>query len=115
MLSDIVIAQNAKVLPIKQIADKLSIDEEYLEYYGKDKAKIDLNILKKLENNKNGKLILVTAITPTPLGEGKSTTTIGLLDALSLLNKKTVACLREPSLGPVLELKVGLLAEDMLK
>ena len=73
MLSDIVIAQNAKVLPIKQIADKLSIDEEYLEYYGKDKAKIDLNILKNLENNKNGKLILVTAITPTPLGEGKST------------------------------------------
>lgn len=107
MLSDIVIAQNAKVLPIKQIADKLSIDEEYLEYYGKDKAKIDLNILKKLENNKNGKLILVTAITPTPLGEGKSTTTIGLLDALSLLNKKTVACLREPSLGPVFGIKGG--------
>ena len=107
MLSDIVIAQNAKVLPIKQIADKLSIDEEYLEYYGKDKAKIDLNILKNLENNKNGKLILVTAITPTPLGEGKSTTTIGLLDALSLLNKKTVACLREPSLGPVFGIKGG--------
>ena len=107
MLSDIVIAQNAKVLPIKQIADNLSIDEEYLEYYGKDKAKIDLNILKKLENNKNGKLILVTAITPTPLGEGKSTTTIGLLDALSLLNKKTVACLREPSLGPVFGIKGG--------
>lgn len=107
MLSDIVIAQNAKVLPIKQIADKLSIDEEYLEHYGKDKAKIDLNILKNLENNKNGKLILVTAITPTPLGEGKSTTTIGLLDALSLLNKKTVACLREPSLGPVFGIKGG--------
>lgn len=107
MLSDIVIAQNAKVLPIKQIADKLYIDEDYLEYYGKDKAKIDLNIFKSLENNKNGKLILVTAITPTPLGEGKSTTTIGLLDALSLLNKKTVACLREPSLGPVFGIKGG--------
>ena len=107
MLSDIVIAQNAKVLPIKQIADKLYIDEDYLEYYGKDKAKIDLNIFKNLENNKNGKLILVTAITPTPLGEGKSTTTIGLLDALSLLNKKTVACLREPSLGPVFGIKGG--------
>ena len=107
MLSDIVIAQNAKVLPIKQIADKLYIDEDYLEYYGKDKAKIDLNIFKRLENNKNGKLILVTAITPTPLGEGKSTTTIGLLDALSLLNKKTVACLREPSLGPVFGIKGG--------
>ena len=107
MLSDIVIAQNAKVLPIKQIADKLYINEDYLEYYGKDKAKIDLNIFKSLENNKNGKLILVTAITPTPLGEGKSTTTIGLLDALSLLNKKTVACLREPSLGPVFGIKGG--------
>lgn len=107
MLSDIIIAQEAKVLPIREIADKLNIDEEYLEYYGKDKAKIDLKLFNVIKKNNNGKLILVTAITPTPLGEGKSTTTIGLLDALSLLNKKTVACLREPSLGPVFGIKGG--------
>ena len=107
MLSDIEIAQNAKVLPIKQIANKLAIEEDYLEYYGKDKAKLDLKLFDKLKDQKDAKLILVTAITPTPLGEGKSTTTIGLVDALNLINKKTVACLREPSLGPVFGIKGG--------
>ena len=107
MLSDIEIASSAKVLKIKEIADKLNIDDEYLEYYGKDKAKINLDILKDLKDKKDGKLILVTAITPTPLGEGKSTTTIGLVDALQKLDKKVVGCLREPSLGPVFGVKGG--------
>ena len=106
MLSDIEIAQKAKVLPITKIAKKLDIKASYLEQYGKDKAKINLNIFKKL-NKPEGKLVLVTAITPTPLGEGKSTTTIGLTDALGLLEKRVVACLREPSLGPVFGVKGG--------
>ena len=107
MLSDIEIAQRAKKLPIKEIAEKLSIEEDYLEYYGRDKAKLDLKLLDELKNKPDAKLILVTAITPTPLGEGKSTTTIGLVDALCLLKQKAIACLREPSLGPVFGIKGG--------
>jgi len=107
MLSDIEIANQAKVLKIKDIADKLAIKEDYLEYYGKDKAKIDLKYFDELNNREDGKLILVTAITPTPLGEGKSTTSIGLVDALAALNKKVVGALREPSLGPVFGVKGG--------
>ena len=110
MLSDIEIAQTAKVLSIKAISKKLDIPSKYLELYGNDKAKINLNINKYLDKNglvKNSKLILVTAITPTPLGEGKSTTTIGLTDAFGSMGKKVVACLREPSLGPVFGIKGG--------
>ena len=106
MLSDIEIAQSVKTAPITEIAKKLNIPDEYVSLYGKNKAKIDLNYLKKL-GEKKGKLILVTAITPTPAGEGKTTTTVGLSDALSLLGKKVVVALREPSLGPVFGVKGG--------
>ena len=104
-LSDIEIAQGAKMLPITEIADKLGIDGELVEPYGKYKAKLDLSLTKT--EGKEGKLILVTAITPTPAGEGKTTTTIGLADGLSRLGKKTVVALREPSLGPVFGIKGG--------
>ncbi|MBR3864376.1 MAG: formate--tetrahydrofolate ligase [Clostridia bacterium] len=105
-LSDIEIAQKVEMLPIMEVASKLDISEEYVEQYGKYKAKINyLPILKK--SSKNGKLILVTAMTPTPAGEGKTTTTIGLADALSKIGKKTVVALREPSLGPVFGVKGG--------
>ena len=107
MLSDIQISQAAKVEKITKIAEKLNIEEEYLELYGYDKAKINLNIFKKYENKPDGKLILVTAINPTPLGEGKSTTSIGLVDAMCKLNKKALGALREPSLGPVFGVKGG--------
>ena len=107
MLSDIEIANVAKIENIKEIAKKVNISEEYLELYGNDKAKISLDIYNSLENKKDAKLILVTAITPTPLGEGKSTTTIGLTDAMNLIGKHTIACLREPSLGPVFGVKGG--------
>ena len=107
MLSDIEIARKSKMMPISQIAKKIGIDEDYLEYYGKYKAKINLDILEKDKNSKEGKLVLVTAISPTPLGEGKSTTTIGLVDALNKLNVKTIGALREPSLGPVFGVKGG--------
>ncbi|MEG1931441.1 MAG: formate--tetrahydrofolate ligase, partial [Anaerovorax sp.] len=105
--SDIQIAQEAEILPITEIAKKLSIDEAYLECYGKNKAKIDYNILNQYENKKNGKLILVTAINPTPAGEGKTTTTVGLGDALNKIGKNVVIALREPSLGPVFGVKGG--------
>ena len=104
MLSDLEIAQLAKIEPIKEIAKKINLNEDDLELYGKYKAKIDPSIIKE---NKNGKLILVTAINPTPAGEGKSTTTIGLADALTKLNKNTVIALREPSFGPVMGVKGG--------
>ncbi len=107
MLSDIEISQSAKVEKINKIAEKLAINENYLEQYGSDKAKINLNIFKEYESTPDGKLILVTAISPTPLGEGKSTTSIGLVDALCKLNKKAVGALREPSLGPVFGVKGG--------
>ena len=105
MKSDIEIAQAAEMLPITEIAAKLNIDENTLEPYGRTKAKIDITALK--DAPRKGKLILVTAINPTPAGEGKTTTSVGLADALSLLGKKTVLALREPSLGPVFGVKGG--------
>jgi formate--tetrahydrofolate ligase len=105
--SDIEIAQEAEPKRIQEIADQLSIDDVFLECYGKYKAKIDYNILNQYQKKENGKLILVTAINPTPAGEGKTTTTVGLGDALSKLGKKTVIALREPSLGPVFGVKGG--------
>lgn len=107
MLNDIEIARNAELRPIKDIAKTLGIEEDYIEYYGKYKAKISLDLLKKLENKSDGKLILVTSINPTPAGEGKSTVTIGLGQALARLGKKVVIALREPSLGPCMGLKGG--------
>ena len=105
-LSDIEIAQGCKMKPITEIADKLGISDEYIEQYGKHKAKIDYNLLKSSDRT-NGKLILVTAINPTAAGEGKTTTTIGLADGLSLLGKRVAVALREPSLGPVFGVKGG--------
>ena len=105
--SDIEIAQEAKPLQIQEIAEQLSVEDDYLECYGKYKAKVDYNILDQYEKKANGKLILVTAINPTPAGEGKTTTTVGLGDALSKIGKKTVIALREPSLGPVFGVKGG--------
>lgn len=105
-LSDIEIAQRAKTENISVIAERAGIDEKYVECYGKNKAKIDLAFLVETKR-KNGKLILVTAITPTPAGEGKTTTTIGLADGLKKIGKKVVVALREPSLGPVFGVKGG--------
>ena len=105
--SDIEIAQETQAENIQVIAEKLNINQEYVECYGKYKAKIDYNILETLKEKKNGRLILVTAINPTPAGEGKTTTTVGLGDALSQLGNKTVIALREPSLGPVFGVKGG--------
>ncbi|CDE94452.1 formate--tetrahydrofolate ligase [Acidaminococcus sp. CAG:542] len=107
MLSDIEIAQKNVMEPISKIADKVGILPEELEQYGHYKAKISLDVLKRLENKPNGKLVLVTAITPTPAGEGKSTTSIGLAQALNRVGKKAVVALREPSLGPVFGIKGG--------
>ena len=106
-MQDIEIARNAKLKNINEIAQKLGITEDYLEQYGKYKAKISLDYYDKIKNNKDGKLILVTAINPTPLGEGKTTTSIGLADAFYKINKKAVLALREPSLGPVFGIKGG--------
>ena len=105
-LSDIEIAQNAKMQPITEIARAAGIGEEYLEQYGKYKAKVDPAILKQ-SDRKNGKLVLVTAITPTPAGEGKTTTTIGLADGMKRIGKNVAVALREPSLGPVFGIKGG--------
>jgi formate--tetrahydrofolate ligase len=108
MASDIEIAQAAKLQRIAKVAQaKLGIAEEHLEPYGHYKAKLSLNYLESLKGNKNGKLILVTAMTPTPAGEGKTTTTVGLGDALNHIGKKAMICLREPSLGPVFGIKGG--------
>src|SRR5512145_3209785 len=108
MPSDIEIAQAAKMQRIAAVArEKLGIAEEHLEPYGHYKAKISLKYLDTLKSKKDGKLILVTAISPTPAGEGKTTTTVGLGDALNRLGKKALICLREPSLGPVFGLKGG--------
>lgn len=107
MLSDIEIAQNAQVQPIVNIARKLGIDEDDLEYYGRYKAKLSERLIKERSAGKDGRLILVTAINPTPAGEGKTTTSVGLGDALSLIGKKTMIALREPSLGPVFGVKGG--------
>lgn len=107
MKSDIEIAQQAKMLPINEIAAKLGILEDEVENYGKYKAKISYDIWKRLEGKKDGKLILVTAINPTPAGEGKSTTTVGLGQALNRIGKNACIALREPSLGPVFGVKGG--------
>ncbi|MBS5215232.1 MAG: formate--tetrahydrofolate ligase, partial [Clostridiales bacterium] len=96
--SDIEIAQETPMLPITEIAKKAGIDDKYLEQYGKYKAKIDYNLLRETDA-KDGKLILVTAINPTPAGEGKTTTTVGLADAMQRLGKNVMVALREPSLG----------------
>ncbi len=106
MKSDIEIAQSVTMRRIDEVAQEAGIDEKYIEHYGKYKAKIDLSLLKETPA-KNSKLILVTAITPTPAGEGKTTTSIGLADALRRIGKNTIAALREPSLGPVFGIKGG--------
>ena len=107
MKTDIQIAQEAKMLPITDIAKKLGIEDDELELYGKYKAKINDAFLKRTEGRKNGKLILVTAINPTPAGEGKTTTTVGLGMAMSKIGKNAIIALREPSLGPVFGIKGG--------
>lgn len=107
MLTDIEIAQQSKMLPITEIANQLDIKEDELDLYGKYKAKFNNSLYKRIENNKNGKLVLVTAINPTPAGEGKTTVTIGLGQAMNKIGKKTVVALREPSLGPVFGIKGG--------
>ena len=107
MLTDIEIAQSVCPKHIKEVAEKLGITEEHLEYYGKYKAKLSESLIKETADNKDGKLILVTAINPTPAGEGKTTTSVGLGDALAKIGKKTVIALREPSLGPVFGIKGG--------
>ncbi|MDP2708308.1 MAG: formate--tetrahydrofolate ligase, partial [Burkholderiales bacterium] len=106
-LSDIEIAQAAKLQRVTKIAEKLGIPEEHLVPYGHYKAKVSLEYVDSLAAKKDGKLILVTAISPTPAGEGKTTTTVGLGDALNKIGKKAVICLREPSLGPVFGMKGG--------
>ncbi len=106
-MTDLEIAQKAKMEKINVIAEKIGLTEEDYEQYGKYKAKVDLNVLKKYSDKKNGKLILVTAITPTPPGEGKSTVTVGLTQALNKFGYKSIAALREPSLGPVFGMKGG--------
>lgn len=105
--SDIQIAQESEMMNISQIASAAGIDEKYIEQYGKYKAKIDYNLLKDMADRPDGKLVLVTAISPTPAGEGKTTTTVGLADALHSLGKNVFAALREPSLGPVFGVKGG--------
>ena len=108
MRTDIEIARDAELRTRETIAAKLGISDEYLEHYGKFKGKVNLSINReKLKDHNNGKLILVSAITPTPAGEGKTTTTIGLSDAMALLGHKTTACIREPSLGPCFGMKGG--------
>ncbi len=104
--TDIEIARECKMLPVSEIARNAGIDEKYLEHYGRYKAKIDLSLIKE-SKNPDGKLVLVTAITPTPAGEGKTTTTIGLADGLRRIGKKVTVALREPSLGPVFGIKGG--------
>ena len=107
MKTDIEIAQACEMKHIRDIAALAGVDEEYLEYYGKYKAKIDLKLLADREGRPDGKLVLVTAINPTPAGEGKTTTTVGLADGMRRLGKNTVVALREPSLGPVFGVKGG--------
>lgn len=107
MLTDIEIAKQADIKPISDIAEKLGISADELEFYGKYKAKLPLSMLKKYENKEDGKLILVTAINPTPAGEGKTTVTVGLGEAMNRIGKKAVIALREPSMGPVFGIKGG--------
>ena len=107
MKTDIEIAKSANMENICEISNKLNIKDEYLEQYGKYKAKISNNIMKEINKNEDGKIILVTSINPTPLGEGKTTISIGLADALNKIGKKSILALREPSLGPVFGIKGG--------
>ncbi len=107
MLTDIQIAQNAKMEHISKIAAQIGLGENDIDYYGKYKAKITQDVFKKVENNKDGKLILVTAINPTPAGEGKTTTSVGIGQAMGKLGKNAIIALREPSLGPVMGVKGG--------
>ncbi len=107
MKTDIQIAQEAQMLPIRQVAEAYGITEDELELYGKYKAKLGDELWEKVKDRPDGKLVLVTAINPTPAGEGKTTTSVGLGDALSLLGKKTLIALREPSLGPCFGIKGG--------
>ena len=107
MFTDVEIAQSCKMLPIKEIAAKIGIDEDNLDYYGKYKAKLNDDLFKSTINNKDGKLILVTAINPTPAGEGKTTVTVGLGQAMNVIGKNAIIALREPSLGPVFGIKGG--------
>jgi len=106
-LSDIEIAQRATLKRAVDVAKGLGIPEDALEPYGHNKAKVSLDYIDSLKSRPNGKLILVTAISPTPAGEGKTTTTVGLGDALNRIGKKTIICLREPSLGPGFGMKGG--------
>ena len=106
-LSDIEIAQRCEMQPISEVARTAHVEERYLEHYGRYKAKVDLSLLRDAADKKDGKLILVTAITPTPAGEGKTTTTIGLADGLKRIGKDVTVALREPSLGPVFGIKGG--------
>ena len=105
--SDIEIARDARMKPIREVATRLGIPEEHLLPYGHTKAKISMKFVENLKDRPDGKLILVTAISPTPAGEGKTTTTVGLGDALNYIGKKAVICLREPSLGPCFGVKGG--------
>lgn len=107
MLSDIEIAQKAHMLPITEVAAKLGIGEEDIELYGRYKAKLSMDLIKRVQEKPDGKLILVTAITPTPAGEGKSTTTVGLAQGLAKIGQKVIVALREPSLGPCMGIKGG--------
>lgn len=107
MLTDIEIAQQAKLLPVKDVAAQIGISEDELEFYGKYKAKLSDELANRISSNPNGKLVLVTAINPTPAGEGKTTTAVGLGQAMAKINKKAVIALREPSLGPVFGIKGG--------
>ena len=104
-MTDIEIAQQSTMLPIQEVAAKIGISPDNLELYGKYKAKVDIHSLRDLP--RKAKLVLVTAISPTPAGEGKTTTSVGLADALNKVGKKTIVCLREPSLGPVFGVKGG--------
>lgn len=107
MLTDIEIAQQTTLLPIRQIADALGIREDELEPYGRTKAKLNETLIQRVQRNPDGKLVLVTAINPTPAGEGKTTTSVGLGEAMAKIGKKAIVALREPSLGPVFGLKGG--------
>lgn len=107
MLSDIEIAQKAHMLPITEVAGKLGIGEDDIELYGRYKAKLSMDLIKRVQDKPDGKLILVTAITPTPAGEGKSTTTVGLAQGLAKIGQKVIVALREPSLGPCMGIKGG--------
>ena len=105
--SDIQIAQETEMKNIMEIADSAGLDRKYIELYGNYKAKVDYNLLEDKKDSPDGKVILVTAISPTPAGEGKTTTTVGLADAIKRIDKNVLVALREPSLGPVFGVKGG--------